>query len=121
MLPIGKDKPLLDCYAGAESGYRLRNRDVANDFPFFIEGGVWPYKWLLLKAELDGYIAQSGTGSIEKDYAVARIGPVFQFLGGNSITRKDRQLNLEIQYGHTFWGRNASKEHEIIFKVQFQI
>ena len=120
-LPIGKNKSLLDCYAGAESGFRLRNRDVANDFPVFIEGGVWPYKWLLLKAEVDGYIAQSGTGSVEKDYAVVRIGPVFQFLGGNAITKQDRQLNLAVQYGHTFWGKNTSKDHEIVFKFQFQI
>ncbi len=119
-LPIDKDK-LLKCYLGAESGYRFRNRDVCNDIPFLVEGGFWLYNWLLIKGEVDGYIALDGTGSIEKDYAVARIGPVFQFLAGDSITKQDRQFNLGIQYGHTFWGRNVSKDHEITFRIQFQI
>lgn len=119
-LPVGENK-LLQCYAGAESGYRARNRDVCNDIPFFVEGGIWPYKWLLLKSEVDGYITLDGTGSIAKEYAVGRIGPVFQILAGNPITKEGKQFNLELQYGHTFWGRNTSKDHEIVLKIQFQI
>ena len=68
--------------------------------------------------------AQTGvgrTGSIEKDYAVCRIGPVFQILAGDPITKQDRQFNLTVLHGYTFWGRNVSKDHEIVFKVQFQL
>ncbi|MFH1309194.1 MAG: hypothetical protein ABIH85_00780, partial [Candidatus Omnitrophota bacterium] len=68
----------IPCYLGAESGYRFKNRHVANDIPFFVEGGFWPFKWLLLKTEVDGYFSHGSTGSIKKEYAIWRIGPVFQ-------------------------------------------
>ena len=110
----------LPCYFGAESGYRLKDRDVSNDIPFFFEFGVWATNWLLIKTELDGYLNHDGTGNVDKSYAIWRIGPVFQLLGGDSVTREGRLLNIELQYGHTFWGRNTSEFHEIVLKVSAQ-
>ena len=122
-------------YLGAETGYRFKNRNVCSDIPFLVEGGFWPTKWLLLKSEVDGYWCNDGTGSIEKEYAVWRIGPVFQILDiiksikGETISTKDmtdtvtlqgRSLNLEVQYGNTFWGRNTSADQEIVVKVSGQ-
>ena len=122
-------------YLGAETGYRFKNRHACGDFPFFAEGGFWPTKWLLLKSEIDGYICNDGTGSIEKEYAIWRVGPVFQLLDiwrifrGETVTSKDvtdsvtlegKSLNLEIQYGNTFWGRNTSADQEWVVKVSGQ-
>ncbi len=116
---IFKDKQ-IKCYIGLESGYRLKNRSVANDIPLFVEGGFWPFKWLLLKGEVDGYISHRGTGSIDKDYAIWRVGPVLQFLGGDAITRQDLMMNVEIQYGQVFWGRKTNADQEIVLKFQFE-
>ncbi|NQT33200.1 MAG: hypothetical protein HQ594_05985 [Candidatus Omnitrophica bacterium] len=126
-------------YGGLETGYRWRNRDVANDIPFFVEFGFWPVKWLLVKTEIDGYWCHRGTGNIRKEYAVWRIGPVIQLLDiyrlfrgdqlkGNQfaddVTLKGKSFNLEIQYGETFWGRGfpngVSQDHEVVFKISGQ-
>jgi len=120
-IPIALKKPInLRCYFGAESGYRFKNKNANNDIPFFLEGGFWLFDWLLLKAEIDGYKSHEATGSKEKDYAIWRIGPSFQILGGDSIAREGKQFNLEVQYGQTFWGKNTSLNQEITFKIQTQ-
>jgi len=110
----------LKCYGGLETGYRFKNRDVNNDIPFLIEGGIWPLKWLLVKTEVDGVWSHDGTGNVEKDYAIWRIGPVFQILAGDAITKQGKMFNIEVQYGRTFWGRNTSDDQEIILKAQSQ-
>ncbi len=122
-------------YLGLESGYRLKNRYVGDEIPLFVEGGFWPYKWLLLKGEIDSYFGLNGTGEILKDAMTFRVGPVFQLvdiyeaISGNDITngdfssditRQDRSLNLSLQYGNTFWGRNVSADQELILKLSGQ-
>ena len=118
-LPFIKDKA-TKCYAGFETGYRLKNKNVCNDIPFVVEGGFWPVKWLLIKAEVDGYLSHRQTGSIEKDYAVWRVGPVWQILQGDSVAKQGKMFNVEFQYGQTFWGRNTAADQEIVFKIQTQ-
>ncbi|NQU95604.1 MAG: hypothetical protein HQ549_05185 [Candidatus Omnitrophica bacterium] len=108
----------LPCYAGLEAGYRWRNAAVANDIPIFVETGFWPFKWLLIKTELDTIIAHRDTGSIDKDYAVWRIGPVFQIAGDSALREGKRILNIELQYGLTVWGRETSAYQELTLKIQ---
>ncbi|MBU1083535.1 MAG: hypothetical protein ABIG55_04880 [Candidatus Omnitrophota bacterium] len=121
-------------YLGAESGYRFNNRGVANDIPFFAEFGFWATDWLLLKTEVDGYWSHNQTGETDKDYAVWRIGPIFQLLdlyrsltgeeitGGpaSSVTQANKSLNLEIQYGNIFWGKDVSADQEVVMKISTQ-
>jgi len=115
-----KNEFKLRCYFGAESGYRFKNRNVSNDIPFFLEGGIWIFDWLMIKAEIDGYKAHEGTGEHETDYAIWRVGPSFQFLGGDPISHEGKQFNVEVQYGQTFWGKNTSCDQEITLKLQTQ-
>lgn len=108
-------------YFNIESGYRLRNRNVSNDIPFFVEGGFWPFKWLLIKSEIDGYFLHGGTGGIKKEYAIWRIGPVFQLRGGeNEITKAGKAFDIGFQYGLTFWGKNTAADQEAVMKVSAQ-
>jgi len=113
-------------YLGAEAGYSFRNRDVCNGFPLFLEGGFWPADMLLIKGEIDAYLSHDATGSIEKDYAIWRVGPVIRLLGAkgksqtSSVTREGAFLDLTIQYGNTFWGRNVGKDHMYIVKLAAQ-
>lgn len=119
-IPLGHEDRSVKCYVGAETGYRIKNRDVNNDIPFFLEGGFWPLDWLLLKAEVDGYVSHDSTGNVEKDYAIWRAGAVWQILAGNSVTKQGKTFNIEFQYGQTFWGRNTDAFQELILKVQTQ-
>lgn len=117
-VPLWSEGNTIKCYAGLESGYRFRNRNVCNDIPFFVEGGFWMFDWLLVKAEVDGYWCHDGTGNLEKDYAIWRVGPMLAFLGGDPVTKQGKQFNVEFQYGQVFWGRNVSKDQELVLKVQ---
>jgi len=111
----------LPCYFGAEAGYRWNNRGVCNGVPWFLEGGFWPFEWLLLKTELDAYKTQDGTGKFEESYGIWRSGVVWQVFGGDSILRQGNKLfNLELDYGMTIWGKNTSAYREFIMKVQTQ-
>ncbi len=123
-------------YLAGEVGYGLRNRAACNSIPLFVEGGFWPTEWLLLKTELDVSWAAEGTGNIEKDWAIWRIGPVIQFYDlyelfrqedaaveqdfMTSVTRQNRAINLEFQYGNIFWGKNTSADHEFVIKASAQ-
>ncbi|MFH1665252.1 MAG: hypothetical protein ABIA77_03795, partial [Candidatus Omnitrophota bacterium] len=95
-------------------------RDLCNFMPFFVEGGFWPVKWFLIKSEIDGVFCHDGTGKIEKEYAIWRIGPVFHLLSGNDIMRQGKALDVALQYGLTFWGRNTSADQEFVIKVSAQ-
>lgn len=128
-IPVSQFDWKYPAYIGVETGYRWRNRDVANDIPLFIEAGYWPYKWLLLKGELDAYKAHAGTG-IAQSYAVWRIGAVFQIFGMSQF-RDTNLFNIEVQYGKTFWGKGGSSDpeiygslvnagHEVVLKIQYQ-
>ena len=110
----------LKCYGGFEAGYAIKNRDVCNNFPYLIEAGFWPLDWLLIKTEIDGIFSHDGTGTVEKEYAIWRIGPVFQVLSGDSVTKQGKMFNIELQYGNTFWGRNTAADQEFIVKAQSQ-
>lgn len=116
-LPI---KYKIPCYIGAETGYRWRNRHVAHDIPYFIEGGFWPRPWLLIKTELDGYWVNGGTGSIKSDYGVWRIGGVYQVFGDSVLREGAKLFNIEFQYGMTLWGKNTNAAQEWVLKVQTQ-
>ncbi len=119
-------------YYGFEAGYRFRNKHACNEVPLFAEMGVWPVRWLLIKSEIDVVLCHDGTGDFEKDYAIWRAGPIiylldiYHMLKGidisskeykDNITKKGRSINVEFQYGWTFWGRNTSADRELIVKV----
>ena len=112
------NKP-IQAYIGAEAGYRWRSAAVANDIPLFIETGIWPFKWLLVKTELDTLIAHSGTGD-DKDYMIWRIGPCLQLLGDSTLREGNKILNVEFQYGMTVFGKNMDAFQELVLKVQVQ-
>jgi len=118
-IPLTK-KFKLPCYLGAETGYRWRTRHVCNDIPYFVEGGFWPFSWLLIKSELDGYRSHGGTGSIKEDYGIWRIGPSWQIFGDSVLRQGDKMFNIEFQYGMTLWGKNTNAFQEWILKVQTQ-
>ena len=108
------------CYAGGETGYRWKNKNIANDVPFFAETGIWLVPWLLVKGEIDGYFCHGATGSAKKRYAIWRVGPVWRLLGGDPVAKKGIMCNLEFQYGQTFAGKNTAADQEIVFKIQTQ-
>lgn len=110
----------LPCYVGAETGYRWRTNHVCNDIPYFLEGGFWPIKTILIKSEIDGYHVHAGTGSIKTDYGVWRIGGVYQVFGDSVLREGDKMFNIEFQYGMTLWGKNTAAYEEWILKVQTQ-
>jgi hypothetical protein len=111
----------LPCYGGAEAGYVWNNRTVANGYVWFLEGGFWPFPWLLVKSELDAYKSQDGTGKFEKAYGIWRIGGAWQVFGGDSVLRQGSKLfNLEFDYGLTIWGKNTTAYQEFIFKMDTQ-
>ncbi|MDP8299165.1 MAG: hypothetical protein P9L88_04605 [Candidatus Tantalella remota] len=122
-------------YWGGETGYRWNNHALCNQIPFFTEIGFWPTKWLLIKSEIDGYWTHDNTGDVRKSYAIWRIGPVIQLMtiyhlwrGVNvtakeftsDVTRASKSLNLEVQYGNTFWGENTAAAQECVLKVSTQ-
>lgn len=124
---IGKkfDLPLTEdfkvpVYFGAETGYRWRSGPVCNDIPYFLEGGFWPFSWLLVKTEIDGYKCHAGTGSIKESYGIWRIGGVWQVFGDSVLREGDKMFNIEFQYGMTLWGKNTTAYQEWILKVQTQ-
>ena len=110
----------LPCYVGAETGYRWRTRNVANDIPYFVEGGFWPVPWFLVKSEIDGYKHHGGTGSKKESYGIWRIGGVWQVFGDSTLRQGDKLFNIEFQYGMTVWGKNTTAYNEFVLKVQTQ-
>ena len=117
---LGKkwDQDQFPFYMGLESGYRFNNAEsICNTVPLFYEFGVWAFDWLLIKTELDCVWAHEGTGAFEKSYAVWRIGPTFQFLSGDDVTRSGNSFDVSLQYGNTFWGKNTAADQEVVLKV----
>ncbi|MFC1480065.1 hypothetical protein ACFL5Y_01300 [Candidatus Omnitrophota bacterium] len=122
-------------FVGAETGYRFNNKQLCNYVPFFVEAGFWPVRWLNIKNEIDGVWCHDGTGNIEKEWAIWRVGPVIQFLTiyqlmkgvdvtskafTSDVTKAGRSLNLEVYYGNTIWGRNTNDAQEVILKISGQ-
>jgi len=118
-LPLGYKNLSFPSYLSVESGYRWRNKDVANDIPFFIECGTSPVKWLQLKSELDIVKSHAHTGKQYEDYAVWRSGVIFMVFG-DSVKRNGIIFNIECDYGSVVWGKNTTANQEIIIKVQTQ-
>ncbi|OGW83154.1 MAG: hypothetical protein A2987_04360 [Omnitrophica bacterium RIFCSPLOWO2_01_FULL_45_10] len=110
----------LPCYVGAETGYRWRNRHVANDIPYFVEAGFWPVNWLLIKSEIDGYKYHGGTGSIRESYGIWRIGGVWEIFGDSVLREGNKLFNIEFQYGMTVWGKSTTAYQEWVLKAQAQ-
>jgi len=118
-LPFGWKNKQIKCYAGAESGYRVNaNSPLVNQVPFFFETGFWLQKQLLIKTELDGRWSHDDTGSVEKEWAIWRIGCLWAVLGGDPVAKQGKQFNVEFQYGLWAWGRNVSADQELIVKIQ---
>ncbi|MBF0217116.1 MAG: hypothetical protein HQL30_09000 [Candidatus Omnitrophica bacterium] len=125
-------------YLGAESGIRFKDRNSGSDVPFFVEGGFWPLSWLILRTEVDGFwLIQDSKRRTKKEYAIWRVGPTFDILdlwdifsgkktqpgkqGANtSILRKGKGLELSVQYGYWFWGRNVNQDQEVVLKLAGQ-
>jgi hypothetical protein len=126
-------------YMGLEWGYRNHTRNIEDQMPLFYEVGIWPLKFLLIKTEIDCMFGMTGTTSgdnvLKKSWAIWRIGPaielvtLYDMLRGvdvsaenytNIVTRTGKSLNVEVQYGNTFWGRNTSDSQEVVFKVSTQ-
>ena len=122
------------CYVSTELGYLWRSdwmvkSPFANQFIVFGEGGIALFDWLMIKSEVDFRYSHMDTG-IRKDTLTWRIGPIINLLGkGFSEVYKggDSSLNLELQYGRTFWARadgrsekynTASLADEYIAKIQ---
>lgn len=111
----------LPAYIGAETGYRWRSAPVANDIPYFVEGGFWPVNWFLVKSEIDGYKTHPGTGSIKESYGIWRIGGIWHVFGGDSVLRQgNKMFNIEFDYGMTLWGKNTTAYQEWTMKVATQ-
>jgi len=110
----------IQCYVGAETGYRWRNRHVCNDIPYFVEAGFWPWSWFLLKTEIDGYKVHGGTGSIKSGYGIWRIGGVWQVFGDSVLREGDKMFNIEFEYGFVVLGKNTTNTQEWVLKVQTQ-
>jgi hypothetical protein len=126
-------------YMGLEWGYRANTRNVVDQMPLFYEVGFWPLKFLLIKTELDCMFGLDGTTKgdrvMEKSWAIWRIGPsiellvLYDMLRGvdvtskqytNNVTRTGKSINIEAQYGNTFWGRNTAANQEVVLKVSAQ-
>ena len=110
----------IPAYVGAETGYRWRSRAVCDDIPYFVEGGFWPFKWLLLKSEIDGYQCNPGTGSIKESYGIWRVGGAYQVFGDSVLREGNKLFNIEFQYGMVLWGKNTDAFQEWVLKVQTQ-
>lgn len=126
-------------YMGFEWGYQRNFRNIEDQMPLFYEIGFWPVRFLLIKTELDCMFGlgntTKGDNVMEKSWAIWRIGPsielmvLYDMLRGvdvtkddytNIVTRTGKSLNLEAQYGNTFWGRNTAASQEVVLKVSAQ-
>jgi hypothetical protein len=111
---VGKSFKVLKrpAYVSGEFGYFwqsdwINKSGFANYLPLFVEAGISPFDWLMLKGELDIRLSHQGTG-VRKDTITWRAGPIISLLGkGFSSIEKggDSSLNVELQIGQTAWAR----------------
>ncbi len=112
-------KAIHSFYFRAESGYRWRNEEPADLIPYFLEIGYEPWDRILLKTDLDGVKSISGTGNVE-DYTKGVICILFTLRRGvNPFTKTKDQLGIELGYGETFIGKNASAASEVYTKILY--
>lgn len=115
--------PLRLYHVGGEVDYRTLN----NKIPYFLEVGVQPTEWMLIKGMIDGIFAtsdidQPATNSelINKkyeDYAKV-IGEVLISRDGLFNVLKDVEgLSIGLGYGYTFSGKNTGLGSEVTLKI----
>ena len=118
--------PLRVNHIGAEIGYRTRN----NKIPYFLEVGLQPAEWMMVKGMVDGIIATSDidrqpTNSelIQKKYeeysklmCEILISPDNVF----GVLKETKGLTFGFGYGYTFYGKNTSVGSEITLKIFYR-
>lgn len=115
--------PLRLYHVGGEIGYRTHE----NKIPYFLELGVQPAKWMLVKGMIDGVFATSDTDQpptneelIQKKYEeyAKVIGEVLiSPQGVFNVTKKAKGFNIGFGYGYTFYGENTSVGSEVTAKL----
>lgn len=102
--------PKISSYTKVEFGFLARRGRPANQIPYFFEYGYNPRKWLTLKTTYDCVEGISQTGA-DEDYMKYTIGPIFKI--------KDL-INIELGFGHTFYGENTSAAKEVFCTLSKQ-
>lgn len=118
--------PLRVYHIGGEIGYRTRN----NKIPYFLEVGLQPAEWMLVKCMIDGVIATSDidrppTNSelIQKKYEEYSklMGEILISPNGAFGILKDLEgLSIGFGYGYTFYGKNTAVGSEITLKIFYR-
>ncbi|MBN1510345.1 MAG: hypothetical protein JW955_26085 [Sedimentisphaerales bacterium] len=129
-LMIGKvlDEPVFDTpiklyHLGGEIGYRSRN----NTIPYFLEVGVQPVPYVLVKGMIDGVFATSDRyrpptaneliGKKYEEYSKVIAEVLFSPEGTFGILKDVEGFSIGLGYGYTFYGKNTSVGSEITLKV----
>lgn len=100
--------PKLPGYTKFETGFRARREEPSNEIPYFFELGYNLRPRLILKTTLDGNESLAGTGGTNEDWLKYTVGPIFKI---------SELFNLELGFGHTFWGKNTSAAKEIFCSI----
>ncbi|MFA5410950.1 MAG: tetratricopeptide repeat protein [Candidatus Omnitrophota bacterium] len=100
--------PKLPGYTKFETGFRARREKPSNEIPYFFELGYNLKPKLILKTTLDGNESLAGTGGTNEDWLKYTIGPIFKI---------SELFNLELGFGHTFYGKNTSAAKEIFCSI----
>jgi hypothetical protein len=106
-------------YLKADLGYRWRYEEPADTIPYFFEFGYHPLDRLLFKAALDGVESIKDTGRIE-DYTKWVASMLFTLKKWiNPLFNTEDKVDLELGYGETFTGKNASAASEVFAKILY--
>lgn len=118
--------PLRVYHIEGEVGYRTLN----NKIPYFLEVGLQPAEWMLVKGMIDGVIATSDidqppTNSelIQKKYEEYSklMGEVLISPNGAfGILKNVEGLSIGLGYGYTFYGKNTAVGSEITLKLYYR-
>jgi hypothetical protein len=110
-------------HIGGEIGYRTLN----NKIPYFLEVGLQPVEWMLVKGMIDGVIATSDIDHTPTNRELIRkkyeeyskvMGEVLiSFSGAFDILKNVEGLCAGLGYGYTFYGKNTAVGSEITFKL----
>ncbi|MBN1794206.1 MAG: hypothetical protein JW844_04500 [Candidatus Omnitrophica bacterium] len=111
-------------FIGAELAVRARAEDPANEVPYFIEGGMWMNKKVMVKATLDGIEGIGERGAIEKDFTKVGLAIIYALRGwGYGAVFGDApdksQLNLEFGVTQVVFGKNSDAATEYYGKVLY--
>lgn len=103
--------PKLPGYTKFEAGFRGRAEEPSNEIPYLFELGYNLTPKLILKTTLDGCESLAQTGGTNEDWLKYTAGPIFKI---------SDLFNLELGFGHTFYGRNTSAAKEIFCSISSQ-